>query len=86
MKGSEINRYVSSPTRETETSEINPYAIAQAQSASDASLNESQSSELREEKSQQPLPSNSQDENRSDLRRSTRTRKPPDRLGVYITH
>ena len=71
---------------ESELSKIDPYAVARPQSTSNAPLNESQSSELREERSQQALPSNSRDENRSDLRRSTRTRKPPDRFGVYITH
>ena len=77
---------VSSPTHETEANEINPYAVARPQSTPNAPLNESQSSELREERSQQALPSNSRDENRSDLRRSTRMRKPPDRFGAYITH
>ena len=83
---SEVNPSVSSPTHETEANEIDPYAVGRPQSTPNALLNESQSSELREEKSQQALPSNSRDENRSDLRRSTRTRKPPDRFGVYITH
>ena len=83
---SEVNPSVSSPTHETEANEINPYAAGRPQSTPNAPLNESQSSELREERSQQALPSNSRDENRSDLRRSTRRRKPPDRFGVYITH
>ena len=83
---SEVNPSVPSPTHETEANEIDPYAVGRPQSTPNAPLNESQSSELREEKSQQALPSNSRDENRSDLRRSTRTRKPPDRFGVYITH
>ena len=83
---SEVNPFVSSPTHETERSEIDSYAVAQPQSTSNTPLNKSQSSELREERSQQPLPSNSQVENCSDLRRSTRTRKPPDRFRVYITH
>ena len=68
---SEVNPSVSSPTHETKTSEIDPYAIARPQSISNSSLNESQNSKLREERSQQPLPSNSQDENCSDLRHST---------------
>ena len=71
---SEVNPSVSSSTHETDTSEIDPYAVARPQSTSNSLLNESQSSELREERSQQPLSSNSQDENRLDLRRSTRTR------------
>ena len=75
-----------SPTREAETSEINSYLDAQPQLTSDAPLNESQSNELRKERSQQPSPSNSQNENCLDLRRSTRTHKPPDRFGVYITY
>ena len=40
----------SPPTHETETSEINLYAVAQPQLISDAPLNKSQSSELREER------------------------------------
>ena len=48
METSEINPYVSSPTREAETSELNPYVKAQPQLTSDAPLNESQSSKLRE--------------------------------------
>ena len=83
---SKVNPSVFSPTHKTKTSEIDPYAIARPQSISNFPLNESQSSELCEERSQQPLSSNSQDENRSDLRHSTRTHKPPDRFGVYITH
>ena len=86
VKTSEVNPSVSSPTHKTETSEIDPYAVARPQSTSNTPLNDSQSSELREERSQQTLPSTSQDKNRSDLRRSTRTRKPPDGFGVYITH
>ena len=75
------------PSQKKQANEINPYAVAQPQSTPNAPLNKSQSSELSEEKFQQALPSNSRDENRSDLRRSTRTRKPPDRFGVlYITH
>ena len=49
---SEVNLSVSSPTHKTETIEINLYAVAQPQSTTDALLNESQSSELREERSQ----------------------------------
>ena len=59
-----------------ETSKINPYLEAQLQSSFQAPQNESQRSELREERPQQPLPFNSPDENRSDLRRSSQTRKP----------
>ena len=59
-------------------------AEVQPQSTSNAPLNKSQSSKLREKRSQQLLPFNSQDENRSDLRRLTRTRKPPDRFGSSI--
>ena len=57
---SEVNPSVSSSTHETETSEIDPYAEARPQSTSNAPLNESQSSELRDKRSQQPLPSNFQ--------------------------
>ena len=67
---SEVNPSVSSPTHETEANEIDLYAVARPQSTSNALLNESQSSELREDRSQQALPSNSRDENRSDLRPS----------------
>ena len=75
-----------SPTRKAETSEINPYLDAQPQLTSDAPLNESQRSEWRKERTQQPSPSISQNENCLDLRRSTRTHKLPDRFGVYITY
>ena len=50
---SEVNPSVSSPTHETKANEIDPYAVARPQSTPNASLNESQSSELREERSQQ---------------------------------
>ena len=86
METSKINPSVYSPTREAKTSKLNPYVEAQPQSTPDAPLNKSQNSKLREERSQQSLPSIFQDENRSDLRRSTRTRKPPDTSGVYITY
>ena len=95
VEANEIDPYVPYPTSEAETSEVNPSVSSptheteandRPQSTPNAPLNESQSSELREERSQQALPSNSRDENHSDLRRSTRTRKPPDRYGVYITH
>ena len=85
-KASEVHISVSFPTHETETSEIDFYAVARPQSTPNALLNEYQSSKLREERSQQPLPSNPQDENRSNLRRSIRTRKPPDRFGVDVTY
>ena len=48
-----LTDWPSSPTRKMEASEINPYVVAQPQSIFDTLLNKSQSSELREERSQQ---------------------------------
>ena len=47
---SEVNSSVSFSTHETEANEIDPYVVARPQSTSNAPLNESQSSELHEER------------------------------------